>query len=83
VKLGQPVRYGRGDGTAFGGYLPPREVRRATSEDEAMGREIEALNEEMQAAGVRVFASGLQSESSARSLRLHPRGKAAFELLVI
>jgi hypothetical protein len=48
-----------------------------------MGREIEALNEEMQAAGVRVFASGLQSESSARSLRLHPRGKAAFELLVI
>ncbi len=47
----------------------------AVSEDEAMGREIDALNEEMKAAGVRVFVGGLQPESSARSLRLRPRGK--------
>jgi hypothetical protein len=45
------------------------------SEDEAMGREIDALNVEMQAAGVRVFAGGLQPESTARSLRLQPAGK--------
>lgn len=47
----------------------------AVSEDEAMGREIDALNAEMQAAGVRVFAGGLQPESTARSLRLQPAGK--------
>ena len=40
-----------------------------------MGREIDTLNEEMMAAGVRVFAGGLQSESTARSLRLQPAGK--------
>ena len=40
-----------------------------------MGREIDALNEEMNAAGVRVFAGGLQMESKARSLRLQPAGK--------
>jgi hypothetical protein len=40
-----------------------------------MGREIDALNGEMKAAGVRVFAGGLQPESSARSLRLQPAGK--------
>jgi hypothetical protein len=45
------------------------------SEDEAMGREIDALNDEMKAAGVRVFVGGLQPESSARSLRLQPAGK--------
>ena len=47
----------------------------AVSEDEAMGREIGALNEEMKAASVRVFAGGLQPHSSARSLRLQPAGK--------
>ena len=40
-----------------------------------MGREIDALNDEMKAAGVRVFAGGLQPESTARSLRLQPAGK--------
>ena len=53
----------------------PEKYRPGRSEDEAMGREIDALNEEMQAAGVRVFAGGLQPESSARSLRLQPAGK--------
>jgi hypothetical protein len=40
-----------------------------------MGREIDALNDGMKSAGVRVFAGGLQPESSARSLRLQPAGK--------
>jgi hypothetical protein len=40
-----------------------------------MGREIDALNDEMKAAGVRVFVGGLQPESRARSLRLQPAGK--------
>ena len=44
----------------------PEKYDPAVSEDEAMGREIDALNEEMEAAGVRVFAGGLQPESSAR-----------------
>jgi len=47
----------------------------AVSEDEAMGREIDALNDEMKAAGVRVFVGGLRPQSSARSLRLRPGGK--------
>jgi hypothetical protein len=47
----------------------------AVSEDEAMRREIGALNEEMKAAGVRVFVGGLQPHSSARSLRLQHGGK--------
>ena len=47
----------------------------AVSEDEMMGREIGALNEEMKAAGVRVFVGGLQPQSSARSLRLQTAGK--------
>ena len=53
----------------------PENYDGAVSEDEAMGREIDALNDEMRAAGVRVFVGGLQPESSARSLRLQPAGK--------
>ncbi len=53
----------------------PENYDPAVSEYEAMGREIDALNEEMKAAGVRVFVGGLQPESSARSLRLQPAGK--------
>jgi hypothetical protein len=45
------------------------------SEDEAMDRDIEALNDEMVAAGVRIFVGGLQPASSARSLRAQPGGK--------
>ena len=43
-------------------------------EGEAMIREIGALNEEMDAAGVRFFAGGLASESHAKSLRKQPDG---------
>ena len=53
----------------------PENYDPAVSEDEAMRREIGALNEEMKAAGVRVFAGGLQPHSRARSLRLQPAGK--------
>ena len=53
----------------------PENYDPAVSEDEAIGREIDALNDEMKAAGVRVFVGGLQPESSARSLRLQPAGK--------
>ena len=45
------------------------------AEDEAMARDIDALNVEMKAAGVRIFVGGLQPASSARSLRAKPDGK--------
>jgi hypothetical protein len=44
-------------------------------EGEAMGRDIDVLNEEMIAAGVRIFAGGLSSASRAKSLRAKPDGK--------
>jgi hypothetical protein len=44
-------------------------------EGEAMVRDITALNEEMEAAGVRIFAGGLSPASSAKSLRAQPDGK--------
>jgi len=46
-----------------------------STEDEAMVNEIHTLNAEMEAAGVRIFAFGLQSETSAKSLRAQPNGK--------
>ena len=47
----------------------------AVAEDETMMRDIHALNVEMMAAGVRVFAGGLHPAGSARSLRAQPDGK--------
>jgi hypothetical protein len=44
-------------------------------EDDAMHRDIDALNEEMEAAGVRVFVGGLRPASAAKSLRAQPDGK--------
>jgi len=44
-------------------------------EDKAMSRDIDTLNEEMVAAGVRVFVGGLTPASSAKSLRAQPNGK--------
>ena len=44
-------------------------------EDEAMGRDIDVFNEEMIAAGIRVFVGGLHSAKSAKSLRAQPGGK--------
>jgi hypothetical protein len=44
-------------------------------EDEAMEHDIDVLNEEMVAAGVRIFVGGLRPASSAKSLRAQPGGK--------
>ena len=41
---------------------------------EAMVRDIDRLNEEAEAAGVRVFAGGLQPPTMAKSLRAQPNG---------
>ena len=50
----------------------------ASLEDEAMHRDIDALNEEMEAAGVRILGVGLHPASRAKTLRVRPHG----ELLV-
>ncbi|SRR5882757_10179254 len=46
-----------------------------SSESEATVRAIDALNEEMAAAGAVVFVGGLLPVSSAKSLRAQPGGK--------
>lgn len=43
-------------------------------EDDAMAGDIDELNDEMKAAGVRVFVGGLRPVSSAKSLRAQPDG---------
>lgn len=43
--------------------------------DPAMDRDIDVLNEEMVAAGVRVFVGGLRPAKEAKSLRAQPDGK--------
>jgi hypothetical protein len=47
----------------------------ASVEDEAMSRDIDVLNDEMEAARVRIFVGGLHPASSAKSLRAQPGGK--------
>jgi len=46
-----------------------------SKEDEAMSRDIGALNDEMKAARVRIFVGGLSPTRSARSLRAQAGGK--------
>ena len=46
-----------------------------STEDAAMHRDIDALNEEMIAAGIRVFVGGLVSTRSAKSVRAKPGSK--------
>lgn len=46
-----------------------------SAEDDAMARDIGALNDEMKAAGVRLFVGGLGPASDARSLRPQPDGE--------
>ena len=53
----------------------PDDYDPAAAEDEAMARDIDTLNEEMVAAGVRIFVGGLTAASDARSLRAQPDGK--------
>ncbi len=45
-----------------------------STEDDVMSREIDELNDEMLAAGVRVFVGGLQSTSHAMSLHRQSDG---------
>lgn len=52
----------------------PNDYNPAVSEDETMAREIDALNDEMIAAGVRVFVGGLQPITTAKSLHRHYDG---------
>jgi hypothetical protein len=47
----------------------------SSKETEAMIEDIHALNREMIAAGVRIFAGGLTPASNAKSLRAQPGGK--------
>lgn len=49
----------------------------AASEDAAMDRAIDELNDEMVAAGVRVFVGGLHPAGSAKSLRAQPDGRVS------
>ena len=44
-------------------------------EGEAMERDIDALNDEIEAVGVRIFVGGLSPASNARSLRAQPDGE--------
>jgi hypothetical protein len=44
-------------------------------EDEAMSRAIDELNDEMVAAGVRIFVGGLHLASRAKSLQMQPGGE--------
>jgi len=46
-----------------------------STEDEAMHRDIDVLNDEMVAAGVRIFVGGLRPASEARSLRKRRDGE--------
>ncbi|MFA7345513.1 MAG: YciI family protein [Terrimicrobiaceae bacterium] len=52
----------------------PDDFDPSTAVDEAMERDIDILNEEMAAAGVRVFAGGLHPAHSAKSLQRQPDG---------
>lgn len=53
----------------------PDDYDPSASEDEAMHRGIDVLNEDMIAAGIRVFVGGLQSAGSAKSLRVQTTGE--------
>ena len=46
-----------------------------STEGEAMARDIDVLNEEMEAAGARFFAGGLQAAPRAKSLRKQSGGE--------
>lgn len=53
----------------------PDDYDPSVAEDEAMSRDIDALNDEMEAVGVRVFVGGLRPADSAKSLRTQPDGQ--------
>lgn len=53
----------------------PDDYDASAVEDDAMDRAIDVLNDEMVAAGVRVFVGGLHPAGSAKSLRAQPDGE--------
>ncbi len=53
----------------------PDDYNAAAVEDEAMELDIDVLNDEMVAAGIRVYVGGLQPPGTARSLRAQPDGE--------
>jgi hypothetical protein len=53
----------------------PDNYNPSPADAEAMGRDIDVLNEEMVAAGVRVFVGGLTPVKEAKSLRAQPDGR--------
>ncbi len=55
----------------------PNDYDPFVEEDEAMAREIDTLNDEMEAAGVRIFVGGLKPASTAKSLRRQPDGEVS------
>jgi hypothetical protein len=79
AKAGQPARPKTFTGEIMTQFLVaihhPDDYDPFAAEDEAMHREIDALNEEMIAAGARVFAGGLHPARSAKSLRAQSHGK--------
>ena len=52
----------------------PDDYAPSVAEDDATRSAIDALNAEMEAAGVRVFVGGLQPAGRARAIRLLPGG---------
>jgi hypothetical protein len=55
----------------------PDDYDPSVAEDEGMDRDIDALNDEMVAAGIRIFVGGLHPASGAKSLRTQPDGSVA------
>lgn len=53
----------------------PNDYDPFVEEDAEMMRNIDLLNEEMIAAGVRVYANGLKPPSLSKSIRVQPDGK--------
>ena len=53
----------------------PNDYKPEISEDEKMERDIDVLNEEMEAAGARFFAGGLEPIKNAKSIKAKPDGK--------
>ena len=53
----------------------PDDYDPSVAEDAAMHRDIDALNDEMKAARIRVFVGGLRPAGSAKSLRAKPNGE--------
>ncbi len=54
----------------------PENFNPSAADDAAMGRDIDALNEEIVAAGGRIFVDGLTPGRESQALRALPAGKA-------